>query len=64
MAHKKEMKDIEAQVSVLDKQIKASVVKIKKAVKETVDLDNLGLKMLVKYQNFLQYKVDTELNQP
>jgi hypothetical protein len=64
MAHKKEMKDIEAQVSVLDKQIKASAVKIKKAVKETVDLDNLGLKMLVKYQNFLQYKVDTELNQP
>jgi|LauGreDrversion4_2_1035121.scaffolds.fasta_scaffold149252_2 hypothetical protein len=62
MAHKKEMKDIEAQVSVLDKQIKASAVKIKKAVKETVDLDNLGLKMLVKYQNFLQYKVDTELN--
>jgi len=64
MAHKKEMKDIEAQISVLDKQIKASAVKIKKAVKETVDLDNLGLKMLVKYQNFLQYKVDTELNQP
>lgn len=64
MAHKKEMKDIEAQVSVLDKQIKASAVKIKKAVKETVDLDNLGLKMLVKYQNFLQYKVETELNQP
>jgi len=33
----------------LDKQIKSSAVKIKKAVKETVDLDNLGLKMLVKY---------------
>lgn len=64
MAHKKEMKEIEAQVSVLDKQIKASAVKIKKAVKETVDLDNLGLKMLIKYQNFLQYKVDSELNQP
>lgn len=48
-SHKQEMKDIESQVLVQDKQIKSTVIKIKKALKETVDLDNLGLKMLWKY---------------
>jgi hypothetical protein len=43
------MKDIESSCLVIEKQIKSSVVKIKKALKETVDLDNLGLKMLLKY---------------
>lgn len=46
---KKEMKEIETSCLVIEKQIKSSVVKIKKALKETVDLDNLGLKMLLKY---------------
>lgn len=46
---KKEMKDIESSCLVIEKQMKSSVVKIKKALKETVDLDNLGLKMLLKY---------------
>lgn len=47
------MKEIESAVMLRDKQIKSSAVKIKKALKDTVDLDNLGVKMMLKYSNFL-----------
>lgn len=47
------MLDIESAVMALDKQIKSSAQKVKKALKETVDLDQLGLKMILKYQNML-----------
>lgn len=62
MGFKKEMKDIEAQVSVLDKQIKSSAIKIKKAFKDVVDLDNLDKKMLHKYQSYLQHQVENAIN--
>lgn len=52
------MKEIESQVMLRDKQIKSSAVKIKKALKDTVDLENLGVKMMLKYSNFLQQKVN------
>jgi len=55
------MKEIESAVMLRDKQIKSSAVKIKKALKDTVDLDNLGVKMMLKYSNFLQQKVNSHI---
>ena len=47
--YKQEIKDIETTVQVQDKQIKSTSVKIKKALKETIDVSSLGGKMLLKY---------------
>lgn len=46
---KKEMREIEAAVQAQDKNIKSTAVKVKKALRETVELDSLGLKVLQKY---------------
>lgn len=60
---KKEMREIEAAVQAQDKNIKSTAVKVKKALRETVELDSLGLKVLQKYQKFLQHKVSLKINE-
>lgn len=50
---KKEMRDIEAFVTHKDKVIKQTSSKVKKALRETVELDTLSLKVLMRYQKFL-----------
>lgn len=51
--YKKEMKEIEVAVQSQDKNIKSTSAKVKKALRETVELDSLGVKVLQKYQKFL-----------
>jgi hypothetical protein len=51
------MKEIELAVQAQDRNIKSTAAKVKKALRETVELDSLGLKVLQKYQKFLQHKV-------
>lgn len=46
---KKEMREIDAAVISQDKNIKNMATKVKKALRETVELDSLGLKVLHKY---------------
>lgn len=60
---KKEMREIEAAVQAQDKNIKSTAVKVKKALRETVELDSLGLKVLQKYQKFLQHKVNIKIDE-
>jgi len=60
---KKEMREIEAAVQAQDKNIKSSSAKVKKALRETVELDSLGLKVLQKYQKFLQHKVSIKVEE-
>lgn len=43
------MKEIETAVSTQDRNIKTTAAKVKKALRETVELDSLGLKVLQKY---------------
>lgn len=57
------MKEIELSVLAQDKNIKNTTVKVKKALRETVELDNLGLKVLQKYQKFLQHKVNVKVEE-
>jgi hypothetical protein len=47
--YKKEMLEIQANVQGSDRAIKSNTVKVKKALRETVELDSLGLKVLQKY---------------
>jgi len=44
--YKKEMREIEASVVSQDRNIKTTAAKVKKALRETVELDSLGLKVL------------------
>jgi len=60
---KKEMREIEAAVQAQDKNIKSTSAKVKKALRETVELDSLGLKVLQKYQKFLQHKVSIKVEE-
>lgn len=55
------MREIDAAVLAQDKNIKATATKVKKALRETVELDSLGLKVLQKYQKFLSHKVSLKL---
>ena len=43
------MKDIEQAVVTQDRNIKSMATKVKKALRETVELDSLGVKVLTKY---------------
>lgn len=60
---KKEMREIEASVVAQDKYIKGTTNKVKKALRETVELDSLGLKVLQKYSTFLQHKVTLKVEE-
>jgi len=57
------MREIEAAVQAQDKNIKSTSAKVKKALRETVELDSLGLKVLQKYQKFLQHKVSIKVEE-
>jgi len=57
------MREIEAAVLSQDKNIKSTATKVKKALRETVELDSLGLKVLQKYQKFLQHKVSLKVEE-
>lgn len=57
------MKEIEAAVQAQDKNIKSTATKVKKALRETVELDSLGLKVLQKYQKFLSHKVNLKIEE-
>lgn len=61
--YKKEMREIETAVQAQDKNIKNTAAKVKKALRETVELDSLGLKVLQKYQKFLQHKVSLRVEE-
>ena len=37
--------------------------RVKKALRETVELDSLGTKVLTKYQKFLQHKVNLKIEE-
>jgi len=58
---KKEMLEIETAVVAQDKQVKSSVNKVKKALKDTVDLDGLTTKMLLKYRDMLSGKATSRV---
>lgn len=60
---KKEMREIEASVVAQDKYIRGTSNKVKKALRETVELDSLGLKVLQKYSTFLQHKVTLKVEE-
>ena len=55
------MRALEQAVVNQDRSIKASMDKIKKALREAVELDGLSGKMMQKYLKFLKHKVDTEI---
>ena len=57
------MREIESAVQAQDKNIKSTAGKVKKALRETVELDSLGLKVLQKYQKFLQHKVSLRVEE-
>lgn len=57
------MKDIEQAVITQDRNIKSMATKVKKALRETVELDSLGVKVLTKYQKFLQHKVNLKIEE-
>lgn len=57
------MREIETSVLAQDKNIKATATKVKKALRETVELDSLGLKVLQKYQKFLSHKVNLKIEE-
>lgn len=57
------MREIETAVQAQDKNIKNTAAKVKKALRETVELDSLGLKVLQKYQKFLQHKVSLRVEE-
>lgn len=53
----KEMREIEQRVISRNKEIKSKSAKLSKLLRETVELDGLGLKVFQKYTKFLQHKV-------
>lgn len=55
--HKNEMVSIEQAVVNQDKDIKNKANKVKKVLRETVELEGLQYKVLQKYIKFLQHKV-------
>ena len=57
------MKEIEHFVTQKDKFIKQTSSKVKKALRETVELDTLSLKVLMRYQKFLGQKVDQRMKE-
>jgi len=57
------MKDIESAVVAQDKNIKSMATRVKKALRETVELDSLSVKVLTKYQKFLQHRVNLRIEE-
>ena len=55
------MKEINDFVTQKDKLIKQTSSKVKKALRETVELDTLSLKVLMRYQKLLSQKVDQRM---
>lgn len=53
-SHRAGMRRIEQEVDEKDKKIKKQAGKLKKALRETVDLDGLDQKIMAKYLRFLQ----------
>jgi hypothetical protein len=51
------MREIEQRVISRNKEIKSKSAKLSKLLRETVELDGLGLKVFQKYTKFLQHKV-------
>ena len=49
MSFRQEMKAIESHVTAKDKQIKSTVERLNKALKHTVDLEDLDSKCILKY---------------
>ena len=50
VSFREEMKGIEAHVTAKDKQIKSTVERLNRALKRTVDLEDLDSKCILKYQ--------------
>ena len=59
----KEMRTIEQRVINRNKEIKSKSAKLSKILRETVELDGLGLKVFQKYTKFLQHKVQTKMEE-
>jgi hypothetical protein len=56
------MRRIELEVDQRDKKIKKQAAKLKKALRETVDLNGLDQKIMSKYLRFLQKKVNAKID--
>ena len=56
------MRRIEIEVDTRDKKIKKQSAKLKKALRETVDLNGLDQKIMSKYLRFLQQKVNAKID--
>lgn len=56
------MRRIELEVDQRDKKIKKQAAKLKKALRETVDLNGLDQKIMSKYLRFLQQKVNAKID--
>ena len=46
-----------------DREMKKQATRVQKAMRETVDLDGLGVKIFGKYLKFLQQKVAAKLDE-
>jgi hypothetical protein len=57
------MRRIEIEVDTRDKKIKKQSAKLKKALRETVDLNGLDQKIMSKYLRFLQQKVNAKIDE-
>ena len=57
-----QMQKIQAYVVSKDREMKKQATRVQKAMRETVDLDGLGVKIFGKYLKFLQQKVAAKLD--
>ena len=56
------MRKVETDVANVDKKIKKQAQRVKKALRETVDLEGLNEKIMAKYLKFLQLQVSNALD--
>lgn len=57
------MTKIQTYVVQKDREMKKQATRVQKAMRETVDLDGLGVKIFGKYLKFLQQKVAAKLDE-
>lgn len=57
------MRRIQVEVDQSDKKIKKQASKLKKALRETVDLNGMEQKVMSKYLRFLQQKVNAFIDE-
>ena len=56
------MRKIETDVANVEREIKKQAQKVKKALRETVDLEGLNEKIMAKYLKFMQLQVSNALD--